>query len=395
MARQPKQGAQLTLAGMNAPALANKKADDQSVLSQLATSISKDYQKKNALVIPNFLRNSPIQRWISTGSFLLDLAIGYPKGLGLPLPSIVEIYGQPDSGKSLLAYTIMGNLQELGGVAILIDEESTFTMDYARLARLDTTEDKFLYLQFNLIEECLAVIKKTIEMYQEKEPNRPIAIVLDSIAATSTAQERDNYEEGKHVAPAAHARQLHVAMRQGISRMIYNKPIILVFVNQVTATMATMPAAEKFTTFGGSALKYGSRIRLELSRYKEIKVRDTDPTPVALRVRAKVAKSKINPPSRQAMFDVRFSSGIEDFYPVLYLLEDEGVIKRTGTRYVWKDKAYYAVVLRDLMMNDPREWAEMRAMCHALVQKIWTETPIVGGTDEMTPEYDSVTGEVE
>jgi len=45
---------------------------------------------------------------------------GYPKG------KVIELYGDPSTGKSLLALTAISTIQKAGGVAVLDDVEYAF-----------------------------------------------------------------------------------------------------------------------------------------------------------------------------------------------------------------------------------------------------------------------------
>lgn len=59
------------------------------------------FKKSDELVLINDYAKQPaIRGYVSTGSVWLDLAIGWPRGRGLPLPSIVEIVGTEMSGKA-------------------------------------------------------------------------------------------------------------------------------------------------------------------------------------------------------------------------------------------------------------------------------------------------------
>src|SRR5512138_3514076 len=53
-----------------------------------------------------------------TGIFSLDMALSNRGELGAPLPSIYEVYGYPNSGKSTLCYYLAGKLSRMPEISI-------------------------------------------------------------------------------------------------------------------------------------------------------------------------------------------------------------------------------------------------------------------------------------
>lgn len=62
---------------------------------------------------------SKVEKFISTGSTLLDYAISNKYDGGVPMGRIIEISGNEGSGKSLIAYHVLANCQKMGRIGNL------------------------------------------------------------------------------------------------------------------------------------------------------------------------------------------------------------------------------------------------------------------------------------
>lgn len=358
----------------------NYVSDRSAIASMVIDGLRSDFSKDDdATFVSDYLRQDPITAWVSTNSFLLDCAIGYPKGYGLPMPSIVEIVGSEGTGKSSLAYAVMANIQHMGGWSNLIDAEGMFTREYAMLAGLNMDKSAFGYSQMSLLENCLRTIQRTMERHYAIAPDMPLAITLDSVAGCTVLPEKEA-EKGEP-ARALHARILARALRSGITSQMYTKvsvdddellvgrPAVIMFINQLKSTMATNPYQQQMDSFGGKGLKYHSRVRLQLDRSTTIKTQDGNVA--GFRCKVKVLKNKVSSPFREIEFEFRFDGGIEDYLPVMEFMEKYGFLDRSGNRYMWKGKAYYPSGLRDHMRSHPQDWLEMRQQALLSVEKAW------------------------
>lgn len=356
----------------------NRSAIPSLVLDGLRQDVSK--ADDEATFVSDYLRQDPVTGYVSTGSFLLDSALGYPKGFGFPLPSIVEIVGSESTGKSSLAYAVMANIQRMGGWANLIDAEGMFTREYAILAGLDLSKEVFGYAQMSRLETAMTTIRRTVERHYALAPDMPLAVVLDSVAGCTVAAEQE--KEGD-VARALHARILARELRSGITGQMYTKvnadgedlligrPLIMMFINQMKSTMATNPYQQQMDSFGGKGLKYHARVRIQLERKQVLWEKDKESSPSGFRCHVKILKNKVTSPYREVDFDFKFDSGIEDYFPVLNFMEDHDAIEKSGNRFVWKDRTYYPNAFRDFLKANPDEWLAVRQQCLLAIEKAW------------------------
>lgn len=239
--------------------------------SLLADSLNKKFNKTHHQVA-YFLdggKDSPtdVTDWVSTGSTVLDLAISNRANGGLPVSKIIEITGLEQSGKSLLASHVIANTQKKNGVAVYIDTESSLNTQFLQAIGVDT--EKMLYLPLETVEDIFDAITDIILKVREKNPNKLVTIIVDSVAAATTKVEsaadfeKDGYATQKAII-------LSKAMRK-ITNLIGKEKILLVFTNQLRQKMGAMPFADQYTTSGGKALQFHASVRLRLSQVGKLK----------------------------------------------------------------------------------------------------------------------------
>ena len=180
----------------------NKTPEGGSLTEELAVSLNKKFSKEYNQVA-YFLNGgdeSPtdVTSWVSTGCTPLDLAISNRPNGGLPVSKIVEITGLEQSGKSLLAAHVIASTQKQGGVAIYVDTESA--LDAQFLTAIGVDVDKMLYIPLDTIEDVFEAMEDIIVKIREKQKDRLVTIVVDSVAAATTKIQ--DLLKGKKVAAA-------------------------------------------------------------------------------------------------------------------------------------------------------------------------------------------------
>ena len=101
--------------------MAKKTTDDFT--SDLISSLNKELGERVAYNLAYDESPTHVNRWISTGSKLLDYICSNRKDGGLPEGRIVEIFGPPSIGKSHIATQIARTTQKMGGIVVYIDTE--------------------------------------------------------------------------------------------------------------------------------------------------------------------------------------------------------------------------------------------------------------------------------
>ena len=310
--------------------MTRKEEDLAQVLAESLNKSKKD--QKVAFFLDGSDAPTNVEGWISTGSDMLDLSISNRPNGGIPVGRIAEITGLEQTGKSLVSAHILAETQKQGGVAVLIDTETSVSREFYDAIGLDIS--KLLYVSVDSVEEIFESIEIIIEKVRKASKDKIVTIVVDSVAAASTKAEisgdydKDGYATDKAIL-------ISKAMRK-ITNMIGRQKITLVFTNQLRQKMNAMPFADPWTTSGGKALAFHASVRLRLKHKGRIKQKvNGQDRIIGIQVRAQVVKNRMGPPLRSADFDVFFDSGIDNYGSWLNVMKDAKIVKQGGAWYTY------------------------------------------------------------
>ncbi len=252
---------------------------------------------------------------VSTGSLGLDIALGIG---GLPRGRVVEIYGPESSGKTTLALQTVANAQKTGGLAAFIDAEHALDTAYA--AKLGVNTDELLLSQPDDGEQALEIADTLVRSGSVD------IIIVDSVAALTPRAEL-NGEMGASL-PGLQARLMSQAMRK-LTGSINMSGTLLIFINQLRMKIGVMFGNPETTT-GGNALKFYSSVRLDIRRSAAIKRGDEI---IGNETKVKVAKNKMAPPFKVALFEILYGEGVSLEGEILEIGADRGFVQKSGSWY--------------------------------------------------------------
>ncbi len=254
---------------------------------------------------------------IPTGSLGLDIALGIN---GLPKGRIVEIYGPESSGKTTLAIHAIAECQKKGGTAAFIDAEHAFDRSYAESLGIDT--ENLLISQPDNGEQALEITENLIRS------SAIDIIVIDSVAALVPRAEIEGEMGDSQM--GLQARLMSQAMRK-LTGTISKTGCCCIFINQLREKIGVMFGNPETTT-GGNALKFYASIRLDI-RKSGSAIKDKEGNVVGNHVKVKVAKNKLAPPFRIAMFDIVYGHGISKTGEIVDLGVDHDIVEKSGAWY--------------------------------------------------------------
>lgn len=255
--------------------------EPKPTLNRVIAEINKKYGE-NIIGRISDMENVTTER-ISSGIPSLDTALGG----GLPFKRIVELYGIPSGGKSLMAMRFVKQAQEKGLDCIYIDAEGSFDIVFAEQLGVDPKK---------LVIAQSAVGEDTLELVCKLLPTEPGVIVVDSVAAMITQAEMEQPLEQQFMAPKARL------MSRGLAKInTLNKKTLIIFINQLRSTMAMY--GPPTTTTGGRALGHYASIRVEVKKGDLIYEEDKKTNPVIGQIVSfYVTKNKTAPPFRLGSF---------------------------------------------------------------------------------------------
>ena len=275
------------------------------------------------------------QRFISSGSTLLDYIISNRADGGIPEGKVIDIAGFNSAGKSLMGAVILANTQKLGGLAVLIDTEFAANFEFMDMLGVDREKD-FLYLQPNNLEECFSAIEKIIMLVIQKRAqgnDRPVTIVWDSLSATKPAAQHDADYDFNMNKNLMFAKQISGGMAKALQH--FDKAnVTLVVTNHLKNKIGAGMGEDEFYSPGGETVPYYASVRIRLHQSSRIKEQDKANAlkRKGMMCRAEVIKTRFGPPFRQMRFPIYFAEGIgdvESWYPVL---REEGYISGTNPK---------------------------------------------------------------
>lgn len=312
-------------------------AKTQNLTSAISRSINRKSNKEDghkvAFSLDDKESTSNVDHWVSTGSTVLDLMISNQEDGGLPTGKIATFYGASGSGKTLIANHVLADCQQMGGLSVMIDTEAAADFDFMKTIGLDP-DGEFLYVQENRLERIFDYIETVISKVKEADNDRPVVVVVDSIAGAVPENEYEG-DYGKEGYNTDKAIVLSQAMRK-ITGLVNRENVLLLFTNQVRTDPGVM-YGDPTTTPGGKAVKFHSSIRVKMRKAKKIKESGEI---VGAEIRPYVTKNRLAPPYRDTSFDLYYNSGIEDFGSWWEPLKNTGVIDHS----VVKSKGWYGVV---------------------------------------------------
>jgi recombination protein RecA len=221
----------------------------------------------------------------STGITQLDEALGG----GFPRGRMVELFGLPSSGKSLIAQLIVADAQKKGGECVYMDAEGSFDPAFAE--KLGVNVKDLVLVQSGIGEDMIDIMCKLLAA-------EPAVIVVDSVGSMITRSETEESVEKVFMAPKARL------MSKGLPKLTaLNKNTLIIFINQLRNVITTWGGGGTTTT-GGMALGFYSSIRLEIKKDKDLLYEGpkTGHDPIGQIAHFRVVKNKTAQPYKTGSF---------------------------------------------------------------------------------------------
>lgn len=287
--------------------------------SSLDAAIKRIAQESNTQFVRLGAKASELRPVLPTGIFALDhFVLGSG---GLPRGRIVELFGEPSNGKSTLAMQAIANTQRLNPAAEVayLDLEHSFDPAYAQALGVNT--DRLLLAQPTVGEEAMQAALDIIET------GAISLLIVDSVANIVPRAELEGQISDAHM--GLQARLMGKTLRKQTA-VVSRAGTCLVYLNQTRATMNAYGASKETT--GGKALKFYSSVRLEVIRTQAHKRGENILGNVT---KIKGVKNKTATPFKEFDVNLIFGSGFDNHGSIVDLAEKQGVIQKTGAKYVF------------------------------------------------------------
>ena len=248
------------------------------ILEATIAAMDKEYGKGSILWMSDSKFEKDIDV-IETGSMMLNRALGIG---GFPKGRIIELFGNPSSGKSTMALMTVANAQKNGDIALYVDSEHCLDKIWAK--KLGVNLDKMLVSQPSHGEEALDIVENFVRS------DTVGIIVVDSVSALIPRAELEGEFSDSQI--GLQARLMSKAMRK-LAAPVSESNTCLIFINQIRQNISTFGYGNPEVTSGGNALKFYASIRVELKQVKTLKEGQSN---IGSLIRATVKKNKLAPP---------------------------------------------------------------------------------------------------
>lgn len=305
---------------------------------------------------------------ISTGSLALDDALSSG---GLPKGRLIQYYGAPGSGKTLMTMLAIkeAQLEDPTAQQMFIDAEGTFDPNWAGVLGLDTSKiivvsGETAVIGRNCFEMVLGVPKedKKTHEYLGKSKNGLLdqiregefninLIVLDSLGAILPPGE-DISAVGK-MNMALLARFLTTTFRK-LSLELNKAEVPFVVINHKKANMDPYGVDHSFSGGNTYAHFLSANVYFEAVARADAQILDDKEQKIGHTMRATIEKSKFGPYPRKCEFKVNFGIGVVDKHEEIATLAlDYNIVNRPNNvmyeygEQKWKGKDAFSSAIKD------------------------------------------------
>ncbi len=322
-----------------------------AVRSRAAAEVKEAALSKERADLSLINKDVQIDKVLSTGSTLLDLAISGKRrrGGGIPRGILVELFGPSGAGKTALCAEICGNAQKNNGVVKFEDPEARLDQEYTQIYGVSLA-DNFDYARPDTVTEMF-------EHLREWEPKGEGIHVFagDYVAALSTDLEMESGDK----MGMRRAKEFSQELRK-TCRIIAQNDWLVLLTNQIRQ------GDHGFVTPGGMGLPFYASLRIKVEPSnkpkieKEVVVSGKKVVKVlGVNSVCTIVKSSVDEPFRTAPICITFNYGIDDIRANLQYLKDF-----TGdTKYDAIEKSYVS-------MNDAIAYIEDNSLESALKEKV-------------------------
>jgi recombination protein RecA len=260
---------------------------------------------------------------ISTQSLELDRLLN---GVGIPCGRVTELYGPPHIGKSTLIDHLFAQVQQMGGLGVLIDAEGARDIRYSQKIGVDPK--KLRYLEFERgqlhIESVISKIYETVEFFAAKAPDLPVVIGWDALGGTSTRDELEKkLEKESRVAMAA--KVLRNACRQLPGKLGGTKIAVVIANHEYENIQIGGRVGKRRETYGGDAVRHLASIRLQLFHLGWIKT-SAEGSVIGREIGAKLVKNRLGNPWGECRLALLSGVGIDNMWAVFTRLKEARLI---------------------------------------------------------------------
>lgn len=367
--------------------------------------------KATGAVPSNETNLTTITDWLSTGSYAINRCITGDIYKGFPQGRISIIYGESQSGKSLIvANTVIEALKSNKvDIVYYLDSEGGGLWDYFDKHGADRS--KIEYIAVADVEECKKALiniydtldKANKEYEEDPESNDKIRamVVLDSFGALSTQKSlTDIVDKDKVVADMGSSARAKNDMMALVMMRVVRTNCALLIINHTYENPSQMYASKYKEMPGGKKLQYSAHVMLQTNK-KMIKSIDMDYMSgfdESQNDRGYVkgnlfkffcAKNRVSKPGFECEVYIDFDTGIQKWDGLISAAVNYGFIQEVRGGYVVPSYSDKKITYKELISNDDIWITFIEQFNQTSIKKLSYSNLISEELDKMENEIDN------
>lgn len=295
-----------------------------------------------------------------------DINRGFPRG------RITDIYGESQSGKSLIAANAAIDALKNKGYQFVayIDSEGGGLFDYLKSSGVDLS--KIEHIPVHSTEDCSI---KMIQLYDslvtaanewkedpENNDEPKVLVILDSFGALTSDKIVNDAAKDKMASDMGGNAKLKNSLMKAIMMRVVESNCPLIVINHIYRNPGAMFASKVLEQPGGEGLKFASHIMLQMSKLMvksgDVEFltglendKDSQGFYKGNRIKAFCAKNRVVKPCFEATMYLDFNTGIAKYDGLIEDAVSMGFLQEVRGGYIVPSYSEKRVSYKDLVAN--------------------------------------------
>ena len=302
-------------------------------MNDFLKDVIKEVGNEYATLVSEGIDSADVTSFIDTGSYSFNALLSGSIYGGLPGNKITAIAGEAATGKTFFALGICKNFLDKDKEAgvIYFESESAVSKDIIKNRGVDIT--RMVIVPVATVQEFRNQSIKILDKYleQPEDKRKPIMFVLDSLGMLSTTKEMEDTAEGKETRDMTRSQIVKSTFRV-LTLKLGKAKVPMIMTNHTYDVIGSMFPQKEMG--GGSGLKYAASSIIYLGKRKE---KDGDNEVIGNIIHCKNYKSRLTRENAQIDVRLTYNKGLDRYYGLLDIAEEEGIFKKVSTRYELPD----------------------------------------------------------
>ena len=302
-------------------------------MSNFLKDIIKDVGNEYATLVSDGVDSADVTNFIDTGSYSFNALLSGSIFGGLAGNKITAIAGEAATGKTFFALGICKNFLDKDKEAGVIYFESESAISKEMIVSRGVDATRMVIVPVATVQEFRNQSIKVLDKYleQPEDKRKPLMFVLDSLGMLSTTKEMEDTAEGKETRDMTRSQIVKSTFRV-LTLKLGKAKVPMIMTNHTYDVIGSMYPQKEMG--GGSGLKYAASSIIYLGKRKE---KDADNEVIGNIIHCKNYKSRLTKENAQIDVRLTYKAGLDRYYGLLEIAEEEGIFKKVSTRYELPD----------------------------------------------------------